>query len=91
MNLKFEIKRNADGVTTSQVWPDWDFNLFWWKEGNASCDCNREDFFLQAQGVQNSEHECKCSLGRYSVRCSDADTGIVLYDEFGEANDGHSA
>jgi len=86
MNLKLEIRRNADGVVTSQVWPSWDFNVFWWEEGNASCDCNREDFFLQAQGEDTDDNESECSNGRYSVRCSDADTGVVLYDEFETPN-----
>lgn len=86
MNLKLEIRRNADGVVTSQVWPDWNFNAFWWEEGNACCDCNREDFFLRAQGVDTNGHESECGDGRYSVRCSDADTGAVLYDEFETPN-----
>lgn len=81
MNLKLEIRRNADGVTTSQVWRNWSFNVFWWTEGNAACDCNRGDFFLQALG-QESDDESECGDGCYSVRCSDADTGKILYDEF---------
>jgi len=80
MNLKLEIRRNADGVVVTDLWPDWDFNVFWWKEGNASCDCNRGEFFNSAHGDSDSESEC--GEGRYSVRLSDADTGVLLYDDF---------
>jgi hypothetical protein len=90
MNLKLEIRRNADGVVTSQVWKNWNFNAYWWQEGNASCDCNREDFFLDAQGVDTDDRESQCGKGRYSVRCTDADSGQVLYDEF-KAPDTHKA
>ena len=86
MNLKLEIRRNADGAVTSQVWPDWDFNVYWWEEGNAACDCNREDFFLQAQGEDTDDRESECGDERYSVCCSDADTGAVLYDELETPN-----
>jgi len=83
MNLKLEIRRNADGVVAVAVWPDWDFNVFWWEEGNAACDCNRELFFQQILNeTSDSIDQLHCSDGRYSVRCSDADTGVVLYDEF---------
>jgi hypothetical protein len=81
MNLKLEIRRNHDGAVTSLVWPDWNFNIFWWENGNGSCDCNREDFFLQGQ-EDADDLESKCGHGRYAVRCSNADTTAVLYDEF---------
>jgi len=82
IRLKLEIRRNADGVVATEVWKDWDFNVYWWEEGNASCDCNREDFFLRAQGESMDDHDSDCGGSRYSVRCTDADTGLVLYDEF---------
>jgi len=80
MNLKLDILRNVDGVITSQVWPDFSFDKFWWEFGNASCDCNRETWFLDAQGVCSIDQP-ECGDTRYAVRCSDADTGEVLYDE----------
>lgn len=70
MILKLEIKRNADGVIAIDVWPNWAWNEFWWKEGNASCDCNRELFFLRARGEEEPE-ETECGGDKYSVRCSD--------------------
>lgn len=80
MNLKLEIRRNDDGIVASDIWPNWDFNVFWWEEGNASCDCNRELFFLRARGESN-DAETECGYSRYSVRLSDTDTGAVLYNE----------
>lgn len=85
MNLKLEIRRNADGVVATDVWPTWEHNDFWWAEGNAHCDCNRWLFFVRARGEDDSA-ETTCSHGLYSVRCSDADTGAVLYDEFETPN-----
>lgn len=79
MNLKLEIRRNADGAMATDIWRDWNFNVFWWEEGNAACDCNRGDFFNQALGDMDSDEPC--GDDRYSVRLSDADTGEVLYDE----------
>lgn len=83
MKLKLEIRRNADGEIAIDTWGDWSFNTFWWKEGNASCDCNRQLFFDRAQGNedQHDRQGVECSDGNYSVRLSDADTGEVLYDE----------
>lgn len=80
MNLRLEIRRNADGVVATDVWEDWDYNTYWWEEGNASCDCNRELFFLRARNEDDSE-DTECGDERFSVRLSDADTGEVLYDE----------
>jgi len=83
MHLKLEIRRNSDGVVTSQIWPDWGCReTYWFEEGNACCDCNREDWFLRAQGIDTENHEVQCSKGNFSVRCSDATTGEVFYDEF---------
>lgn len=81
IELKIEIRRNKDGVIATDVWPNWKYNEYWWAEGNASCDCNRELFFLSA--IHEPEPETlKCSHGGYSVRLSNAGTGAVLYDEF---------
>lgn len=83
MKLRVEIRRNADGEIAVDTWPDWDFNTYWWEEGNASCDCNRQLFFDRARGKED-EHDwegVECSYGKYLVRLSDADTGVVLYDE----------
>jgi len=78
MNLKLEIKRNSDGKIATDIWPDWDYNTYWWEEGNAACDCNREIFFLSALNEEEPE-ESDCGRGKYSVRITDAEE--VLYDE----------
>ncbi len=83
MNLKLEIRRNADGAVACDVWRDWEWSEFWWVDGNAACDCNRELFFLRALGL-NDQDDTECGDGRYSVRLSDADSGDVLLDEFHE-------
>lgn len=80
MRLKLEIRRNADGVVATDVWENWNYNTFWWNEGNAACDCNRESFFLKAIG-EKEMGEAECGEDRFAVRLSDADSGEVLYDE----------
>jgi hypothetical protein len=81
MNLRVEIRRNSDGALAVDTWPDWDFNEYWWSDGNASCDCNRELFFQHARGEPESD-EPDCGDGGYSVRLSDADTGAILYADY---------
>lgn len=80
MNLKVEIRRNADGVIVTTNWSDWDWHQYIWESGNFACDCNRELFFLCARGEDDTA-EGVCGIDKFSVRCSDADTGEVLYDE----------
>ena len=80
MNLKLDIRRNADGAVATETWPDFEFNEYWWVYGNANCDCNRELFFTRAM-QQGDDIETECGEGRYSVRLSDADSGEVLLDE----------
>lgn len=80
MNLKLEIRRNSDGVIATDTWIDFDYNAYWWKEGNACCDCNRESFFLSARNEDDTD-DTECGKGKYSVRLSDADTMAALYDE----------
>lgn len=80
MNLKLEIRRNSDGEVATDVWANWEHNTYWWEDGNASCDCNRELFFLSARS-EDEPDDTECSEGRFSVRLSDADTSEILYDE----------
>lgn len=80
MNLKIEIRRNSDGVVAIDIWKDWDFNIYWWEDGNAKCDCNRGLFFSHARNEDDPD-DSECGEDRYSVRLSDADTMEVLYDE----------
>lgn len=94
MNLKLEICRNSDGEVATDFWANLEYNTYWWERGNASCDCNRELFFLRARN-ENDPDDTECSDGRFSVRLSDADTGEILYDEltqnsrlYGSCNDG---
>ena len=80
MRLRVEIKRKADGAVATYVWENWMYNTFWWAEGNASCDCNREAFFAEARG-EDVPDDTECGRGRFVVRLTDFDTNEVLYDE----------
>lgn len=80
MTLKLEIRRNEDGKIATDIWHNWDWNTYWWEEGNASCDCNREIFFYAA--LHEDDGDLECGHERFSVRCTDNDTGEILYSEF---------
>ncbi len=80
-NIRIDIRRNADGALSSQVWKDHAWYVYWWAEGNASCDCNRNAFFHQPN-VEYPEPG-PCGYRRFAVRIIDADSGEVLYDEIG--------
>lgn len=50
---------------------DWhESSLFWWQEGNMSCDCNREMSFLRAAGATEEiidSIKIECGDNRYSI------------------------
>lgn len=82
IDLKLEIKRNSDGIISESIWKDWQwYNTYWWEEGNASCDCNREDWFNQGLNI-DTEEDSKCGHGKYSVKLYDLTNSEILYDEF---------
>lgn len=64
---KCPLRRNSDG----------DVSLYWWAEGDASCDCMRSDWF---GGLQHDE----CSEGLFSVKVAGLD-GTVYLDEISAA------
>ena len=41
--------------------------VFWWQEGNACCDCNRQIFFRRAGGEDDDEDDEPCGHERFSV------------------------
>ena len=81
MKLKLEIKRVEDGKIATDIWPNFDYSAYWWEDGNAACDCNRQSFFSHALGEDEPE-DTPCGDGRFLVRLSDADTAEILYNEF---------
>jgi hypothetical protein len=65
------------GTYRSEAWCDEDGqpNLFWWLEGNASCDCNRGIFFL-GQSLDDAE----CGEERFTLlRIRREDTGETVW------------
>lgn len=81
VNMKVVIRRNSDGMILSEVWNNWSYNEFWWSDGSASCDCNREIFFDRMLGI-DSFGKTQCGDGKFSVKLFDVDTGEILYSEF---------
>jgi hypothetical protein len=43
--------------------------VFWWQEGNACCDCNREIFFRRAAGLPEPDDD-------YDELCGDTRFGV---------------
>ena len=57
------------------------FHAYIWEEGNYSCDCNRELFFLRAGGEDDPEEGANlCGEERYRIWIEAAD-GEIVYDE----------
>lgn len=56
-----EIRNNATGVVRKCefdfAW-DKEGSEFCWTEGNFSCDCNRAQFFAQANGEDDPNRHC---------------------------------
>ena len=55
-----DIRKNATGevrrVKEPKLWRgDADTPDFWWTDGNAGCDCNRELFFLRVKDEPEDE------------------------------------
>ena len=84
IELKLEIKRNSDGIIDTDIWKDWAYNDYWFEEGNASCDCNRELFWLRAQVLLDGYTNTECGKGKYSLRLSNNITGEILFNEIDE-------
>jgi len=91
VNLLVEIKQVSDGTISSKVWKDWHWypkaGAYWWKDGNASCDCNRKSFFnegleLPTINIDSEDEDFPCGNGEYTLRLTNQDTGEVLYSEF---------
>jgi hypothetical protein len=80
LNINIEITDTNTGEITSGVWKDWEWHQFWWEEGNASCDCNREIFFNRFKGIE-LEYDTECGDNRYKVKITNNDTGEILYNE----------
>lgn len=55
-----------------------------WEQGNYSCDCNRELFFLRAKEEPEPEGdgEPPCGGEKYAVNLINPVTGTVFYREF---------
>lgn len=58
-----------------------ELNPWYWTDGNASCDCNRELYFLRACGEDEDEGEVRCGSTRYRVNIR-LKTGEYLHIEF---------
>ncbi len=58
--------------------PDGYFDLYTWREGNYSCDCNRQIFFKDGEIPE----DLQCSDGRYLVNLKV--DGKIIYQEFEE-------
>lgn len=66
--------------TESQSLP---FHGYYWRDGNASCDCNRFLYFMRAKGVElgdDDDYPCDHSTPRFRVKVF-AEDGTLLFDD----------
>jgi len=53
------IRENATGeVRECSLGSIGPFSRFWWTEGNASCDCNRHDWFYDLDAADDAAFPC---------------------------------
>lgn len=83
---KVKIKNNETGES---VWHEeiceWhESSMFWWTEGNMSCDCNRELCFLRAKDLETEDSfdNTKCGDSKYSIESIQLKDGTLI--EVGE-------
>jgi len=87
VKVKAHIRNNATNVVrvydTEEILKDDEEcpNDWSWTNGNYGCDCNRELFFLRANGDVEPE-DSVCSTGRFSVNLQNPVTGEFYYKEF---------
>lgn len=81
--LAVTIRRNADGVVRTLTMDlPWRGNDYWWSEGNASCDCNRPNWFREAGGEDHLEGHGICpGSGAYDIVSITIPDGTVVYGE----------
>jgi len=65
---KVKIRNNnTKEVRTAHMKLEWhEASLFWWQEGNMSCDCNRQMEFERAGG-EAVDDDSQCGNDRYTV------------------------
>lgn len=68
MTYRVAIRKNETGeVRFYQDPSEWtESDYFYWTDGNAGCDCNRELFFERAAGNEINLDAVKCSDDRFS-------------------------
>jgi hypothetical protein len=76
------IRNNATGeVREYRDNLDWHgSSLYWWSEGNMSCDCNREPTWIMAGGGEPPDN-CDCGHSRFAITRIVLDDGTVFDDE----------
>ena len=74
------IKRNSDGKIVKSRFEGWGGDIFYFSEGNFSCDCNRSLEFNRAIG--DELEESNCGETAFSIKVEDSETGEPIYFEF---------
>lgn len=78
--ISVTIRRNSDKVVrTLSLDLTWR-GPFWWSEGNAGCDCNREWWFADAGGEKRAE-TTTCGHDGFTVLSITVPGGLVVYRE----------
>ena len=82
MIVTITIRDNETQDTATGKFATEDSDLYIWKEGNFSCDCNRQIFF--AEWRKEAEQDVACGQNRYSIEVTHNKTQEVIYSEFDE-------
>lgn len=55
-----------------------DGSIYWWTEGNYSCDCNRRMEFMRGKELDPDDAETECGDGAYRVTITLPSGEVVL-------------
>lgn len=82
MTYRVALRKNETGEIRFAGPYDFEFNLYWWTDGNFGCDCNRYLEFERAGGHEPTDEEDEthggCGDDRYTALYAELDDGRCL-------------
>lgn len=78
MGYTVRIRHNGTQEVRSRHY-DFEWNEYWWTEGNMSCDCNLQMEFARAGGEKvDMDEGIPCSEGRFTALDAVLDNGETI-------------
>jgi len=77
MSYTVRIRNNKTKEIRTTTPYEFEFNKYWWLDGNFSCDCNLLWEFLRAGGEEITE-DSKCSQGNFTAIDATMKDGTII-------------